>query len=81
VACSVGAGYVGALTSLVLAALNPNITVEVCDVNVEQIRKWQERRYPFFEPQLEEYYEVIEYLILILPIESSTNKQKFNLLI
>lgn len=56
--CSVGAGYVGALTSLVLAALNPNINVEVCDVNVELIRKWNEQRFPFFEPQLAEYYEV-----------------------
>ena len=40
--CSVGAGYVGALTSLVLAAFNPNIKIEVCDVNKDLIKKWNE---------------------------------------
>lgn len=40
--CSVGAGYVGSLTSIVLAAKQPNLTVQVCDVNKELIAKWND---------------------------------------
>ena len=56
--CSVGAGYVGALTSFVLAAFNPNVTVEVCDVNKDLINKWKSESFPFYEPLLKELYEV-----------------------
>jgi UDP-glucose 6-dehydrogenase len=56
--CSVGAGYVGSLTSVVLAAQQPNLTVQVCDVNKDLIERWSELRYPFFEPGLADYCEV-----------------------
>lgn len=48
--CSVGAGYVGAITSIVLAAQQPNLKVVVCDINKDLIGKWSEQRCPFFEP-------------------------------
>eukprot|EP00347_Sterkiella_histriomuscorum_P009440 403341205 len=57
VVCSVGAGYVGSLTSIVLAAQQPNLKVKVCDVNKDLIDKWNDSRYPFFEPNMAEYYE------------------------
>ena len=51
---SIGAGYVGALTSLVLAAKTPNVKIDVCDVSVNQVKLWNEENYPFFEPGLDE---------------------------
>ncbi len=56
--CSVGAGYVGALTSVVLAAQQPNLTVQVVDVNKDLIARWNDQRYPFFEPSLGDQYVV-----------------------
>ena len=40
--CSVGAGYVGAISSIVLAAQQPNLTVQVCDVNKDLIQRWND---------------------------------------
>lgn len=57
--CSVGSGYVGGLTSIVLAAQQPNIQVKVSDVNKDLIQKWNEEKYPFFEPNMAEQYQVL----------------------
>ena len=40
--CSIGAGYVGSLTSIVLAAQQPNLNVIVCDVNKDLIDRWND---------------------------------------
>ena len=35
--CSVGAGYVGSLTAITMAVINPSVQFEVCDINVDLI--------------------------------------------
>ncbi len=56
--CSIGAGYVGSLTSLVLAAKTPDIRIDVVDVSQSLIDLWNTENYPFFEPGVAEYYQV-----------------------
>jgi hypothetical protein len=56
--CSVGAGYVGAMTSIILAAINPTLRVVVCDISEALIKKWNDGTLPFFEPGLQENYNV-----------------------
>jgi UDP-glucose 6-dehydrogenase len=58
VVSSVGAGYVGAMTSIVLASINPDVTVIVCDISEALIKKWNDHTLPFFEPGLKENFEV-----------------------
>jgi UDP-glucose 6-dehydrogenase len=73
--CSVGAGYVGSLTSIVLAAQQPNLTVQVCDVNKDLIARWTDQRYPFFEPNLADQYIVSLDFCLRLSLESRQREQ------
>jgi UDP-glucose 6-dehydrogenase len=47
---SVGAGYVGSLTSVVMACHNADVKFSVCDINEKLIAKWNSFDYPFFEP-------------------------------
>ncbi|CDW82077.1 uridine diphosphate glucose dehydrogenase [Stylonychia lemnae] len=56
--CSVGAGYVGSLTSIILAAQQPNLKVIVCDVNQDLINSWSDQRYPFYEPELDRQFDI-----------------------
>lgn len=49
VAC-VGAGYVGALSTTVLALKNPDVTFWVYDKQETVISQWQRAAPPFFEP-------------------------------
>ncbi|CDW90032.1 udp-glucose 6-dehydrogenase-like [Stylonychia lemnae] len=56
--CSVGAGYVGSLTSIILAAQQPNLRVIVCDVNQNLINSWNDQRYPFYEPDLDKQFDI-----------------------
>ena len=53
---SVGAGYVGALTTITMACKNPNTQFVVCDINEQLIRRWNNDDIPFFEPQLDAYF-------------------------
>jgi UDPglucose 6-dehydrogenase len=52
-----GAGYVGTPTAAVLAKFNPEIAFYVLDVNEDLIQKWNDRIYPFFEENLDQYIE------------------------
>ncbi len=70
VVSAVGAGYVGAMSSIVLAALNPDVTVIVCDISEALIKKWNDHVLPFFEPGLKETFEVIPISLLLTIIES-----------
>lgn len=60
---SVGAGYVGAMSSIVLAAINPDLRVIVCDISEALIKKWNDHTLPFFEPGLKENFEVGPFLL------------------
>lgn len=51
-----GAGYVGSLTAITMAVLNPNVDFVVCDINKDLIHKWNNRIMPFYEPGLDEHY-------------------------
>ncbi|PWY69721.1 UDP-glucose dehydrogenase Ugd1 [Aspergillus heteromorphus CBS 117.55] len=52
-ACIIGAGYVGALTAIVLASQNPHIQFCVLDGDESLIAAWNSDRLPVFEPGLE----------------------------
>jgi UDPglucose 6-dehydrogenase len=55
VICCLGAGYVGGPTMAVIAKNCPNIKVIVCDINPNQIAKWNSDNLPIFEPGLKDY--------------------------
>ena len=53
--CCIGAGYVGGPTMSIIAQKNPNIIVNVVDVNAEKIAAWNSKNLdnlPVFEPGL-----------------------------
>tara|TARA_B100002052_G_C15878925_1_gene598275 strand:- start:1630 stop:3027 length:1398 start_codon:yes stop_codon:yes gene_type:complete len=55
--CCIGAGYVGGPTMAVIAQKNPNINVEVVDINHERIKAWNSDnldKLPIYEPGLKE---------------------------
>ena len=52
--CSIGAGYVGGPTMVVIAEQCPEIEVEVTDVDEERIAAWNSEKLPVFEPGLDE---------------------------
>lgn len=47
--CCIGAGYVGALTSLVIACKCPHIRVAVVDINESRIASWNSNELPIYE--------------------------------
>ena len=57
--CSIGAGYVGGPTMVVIAEQCPEIEVVVVDVNPERIAAWNSDRLPVYEPGLEEIVQKI----------------------
>jgi len=50
--CCIGAGYVGGPTMAVIALKNPNIKVNVVDINAERIAAWNTDSLPVYEPGL-----------------------------
>jgi UDPglucose 6-dehydrogenase len=50
--CCIGAGYVGGPTMAVIALKNPNIKVNVVDINAERIAAWNTDELPVYEPGL-----------------------------
>ncbi|HSA04073.1 MAG TPA: UDP-glucose 6-dehydrogenase [Tenuifilaceae bacterium] len=50
--CCIGAGYVGGPTMAVIALKNPNIKVNVVDINPERIAAWNTDDLPVYEPGL-----------------------------
>ena len=58
--CCIGAGYVGGPTMAVIADKCPQINVEVVDLDVERIDRWNDtnlEKLPIFEPGLAEIVE------------------------
>lgn len=47
--CCIGAGYVGGPTCSVIAAMCPEITVTVVDVNESRIKAWNSDTLPIYE--------------------------------
>ncbi|KAE8326272.1 UDP-glucose/GDP-mannose dehydrogenase family, central domain-containing protein [Aspergillus sergii] len=54
--CFIGAGYVGALTAIVLASKNSDVKFTVVDKSESVISAWNSNHIPLFEPGLEELY-------------------------
>ncbi len=55
--CCIGAGYVGGPTMAVIAKNCPNIQVNVIDLNIKRIERWNDPNFenlPVFEPGLQE---------------------------
>ena len=55
--CCIGAGYVGGPTMAVIADKCPHINVDVVDINIERIQKWNSpnlEELPIYEPGLKE---------------------------
>ena len=55
--CCIGAGYVGGTTMAIIAQKNPNINVEVVDINHDRIKAWNSDNLdnlPIYEPGLSE---------------------------
>ena len=50
--CCIGAGYVGGPTMAVIALKNPDIRVNVVDINAERIAAWNSDQLPVYEPGL-----------------------------
>ena len=50
--CCVGAGYVGGPTMSIIAQKNPNIKVNVVDINPDKIAAWNSENLPVYEPGL-----------------------------
>ena len=53
--CCIGAGYVGGPTMAVIAQKNPDITVNVVDINEKRIAAWNSNNFdelPIYEPGL-----------------------------
>ena len=58
--CCIGAGYVGGPTMAVIAQKNPQINVNVVDINKERIDLWNSNDFsllPIFEPGLDKVIE------------------------
>ena len=50
----IGAGYIGGPTMAVIAKMNPDRKVYVCDINKKRIAAWNSKNYalPIYEPGL-----------------------------
>ncbi|CAD8119905.1 unnamed protein product [Paramecium sonneborni] len=53
--CCFGAGYVGGPTMAVMASKCPEQLFVVYDINQQQINKWNNKQYPVYEENLDEY--------------------------
>ncbi|KAF0991481.1 hypothetical protein HZS_1316 [Henneguya salminicola] len=51
----IGAGYVGAITSVVLAYKCPNLHVTIVDESEEKIKAWLSNNIPIYEPKLKKF--------------------------
>ena len=54
--CCIGAGYVGGPTMAIIAQKNPNLVVNVVDINEERINQWNSddlSKLPIYEPGLD----------------------------
>lgn len=52
--CCIGAGYIGGISSTVIAMKCPEILVTVVDDNAETIMQWNSEKIPILEPGLDE---------------------------
>ena len=52
--CSIGAGYVGGPTMVIIAEQCPEIEVEVTDIDAGRIAAWNSEKLPVFESGLDE---------------------------
>ncbi|KAL3419049.1 UDP-glucose 6-dehydrogenase [Phlyctema vagabunda] len=52
--CFIGAGYVGASSAIVMAAMHPRIQIDVVDKKAELITAWNSKRLPILEPNLDD---------------------------
>ena len=50
--CCIGAGYVGGPTMSIIAQKNPEINVNVVDMNADKIAAWNSENLPVYEPGL-----------------------------
>ena len=50
--CCIGAGYVGGPTMSIIAQKNPEIKVNVVDMNADKIAAWNSENLPVYEPGL-----------------------------
>ena len=57
--CSMGAGYVGGPTMVVIAEQCPDIDVVVTDVNADRIAAWNSDHLPVYEPGLNSIVQAI----------------------
>ena len=60
--CCIGAGYVGGPTMSIIAQKNPNIRVNVVDMNADKIAAWNSKNLqdlPVYEPGLSEVVEKV----------------------
>lgn len=57
--CSIGAGYVGGPTMVVIAEQCPEVQVVVVDVNEERINAWNSDQLPVYEPGLQAIVQAI----------------------
>ena len=57
--CSIGAGYVGGPTMVVIAEQCPDIHVTVVDVNSDRIDAWNSNNLPVYEPGLNDIVQSI----------------------
>ena len=57
----IGAGYIGGPTMAVIAKMNPDRKVYVCDINAKRIAAWNSRNYelPIYEPGLKEVVQSV----------------------
>ena len=57
--CSIGAGYVGGPTMVVIAEQCPEVQVTVVDVNKDRINAWNSDQLPIYEPGLHAIVQAI----------------------
>lgn len=60
--CCIGAGYVGGPTMTIIAKYNPEIKINVVDLNPDRINDWNDdnlENLPIYEPGLKEVIEIV----------------------
>ena len=74
--CCIGAGYVGGPTMAIIAQKNPNINVNVVDINNEKIKAWNSENLPVYEPGLLEVVKQVRGRNLFFSTEIEKNIKK-----